>query len=385
MIRSSEHVPVIYFTGGGSGGHFFPLVALRETLYEYFPNARTIYVGSTHGLEVRLASRYEWEVFFLPARPFRGRTRWTLPFRLFQVWKTILRARQYLIRQLRMYRDIHVIVSTGGYAGFPLSFAGARKGIPLFLIEPNARPGLANRLLQKYAVGVALSYESSFEWKCETRLTGCPVRKMFFTQQPVTYDGREQFCLLVLGGSQGSVWMNTVIPEALNEVMTQCEHVKVVHQAGPNYVEAVQKRYDHPDRVRVVGFIDDVAKELAQTHLVLSRAGSSTIHEIAALGRPAIFFPLTGLADNHQVENARQYEKAGAAHVFIESRDNPISPKTIADAVVRIILNPKIWYDMHVRMKSMARPHASHHFWKWVYSSIVQNKNGRAEPTPQNR
>lgn len=307
--------PHALLSGGGSGGHVFPGLAVASELTER--GWRVSWAGSERGLESGLVRDREIPFFDLAARPVVGQGA-TARLRAAAILaRSAWRARA-LVRRL----DARVVVGTGGYVSAPAVAGGWLAARPVLLFEPNAEAGLANRLLSRLAAEAAVAFESAAEkLSCAVRTTGIPVRAEFFAV-PEELPAAPPLRLLVLGGSHGARQLNEMLPRALK----QCSvggSLAVLHQAGHHNLEATRASYraanlpaDVPVEIRP--FLDDVAGAMARSHLVISRAGAITLAEICAAGRPVLLVPLT-LAGGHQGTNAHRLRAAGAAEVLPEA------------------------------------------------------------------
>ncbi len=303
--------------GGGTGGHVFPAIAVGR---ELIARGWTIsYAGSAAGLEARLVPQEGWPFYPLPARPFLGRGFSAKLGALATLIRSSVAARG-LVRRL----DVDAVLGTGGYASAPAVIGSRLAGRPILLLELNARAGVANRMLSRCATRAAVAFEETRpDLACPSTVTGVPVRAAFFSGSAELPGGPPR--LLVLGGSQGARQINRALPEAARRLLAEIPDLVIRHQAGGKNVEETLAAYRSTGlaesvlaaRIEVVPFVEDVAAALAQSHLIVSRAGAVTVAEICAAGRPALFLPLT-IAKGHQIENARLLERAGAAEVLVE-------------------------------------------------------------------
>jgi len=299
--------------GGGSGGHVFPALAVGE---EMARRGWTVsFAGSPSGIEARLAAERGLPFVALAARPFSGKSLWAKLGALATLVSSA-RAAQRRIRD----GAFDVVIGTGGFASGPAVLGGRWAGKPILLIEPNAEAGLANRWASRFAAAVAVAYEATAaKLKCLVWVTGVPVRAAFFEIPPLRADGKPR--LLVLGGSQGSLRINRLMPEVLAPLFDHLPELSVLHQCGEIHLEATLAAYrdaglDTP-RLRVVPFVDNVPAAMAAVDLVVSRAGAITLAEICAAGRPAVLLPLVA-GGAHQLANAQLLGAAGAASVLEE-------------------------------------------------------------------
>ncbi len=357
MTDASPHALV---SGGGSGGHVFPGLAVAEELARR--GWRVSWAGDRRGMESRLVPRRKIPFFALAARPVVGqgtagklRAGWTLA-------RSALGARA-LVRRL----DAGVVVGTGGYVSAPAVVGGRLASRPVLLVEPNAEAGLANRLLSRLASEAAVAWdETRSQLRCPAHTTGVPVRAEFF-DVPEALPPAPPLRLLILGGSQGAQQLNEMLPRALGSLqrplggrggyLPDLPPIAVLHQAGERNLDATREAYraaglsaddrSTPARaaigVEVVSFLDDVAGNLAGCHLVVSRAGAITLAEICAAGRGALLVPLA-IAAGHQLANARRLESAAAAEVLAPGLDDG----DLIAALERLLADPD-------RLGSMAR------------------------------
>ncbi len=211
-----------------------------------------------------------------------------------------------------------VIAGVGGYASGPVIVAGRLLGIPSIVIEPNVHPGFTNRLLKPLVTAAAVAFEETAEWfGKKARVTGIPVRRSFFELPPHDFTA-VPLRVLVFGGSRGSRPLNRLMCEALPHLPAQ--RVRLVHQTGPAELAGVREAYRGRDDCTVVDYIEQMAEQFREADLIVSRAGASTVAEIAAAGRPALLVPFPQAADDHQRKNALAMEKRGAAILIDQER-----------------------------------------------------------------
>jgi UDP-N-acetylglucosamine--N-acetylmuramyl-(pentapeptide) pyrophosphoryl-undecaprenol N-acetylglucosamine transferase len=206
------------------------------------------------------------------------------------------------------------VLSVGGYAAGPVSLAAAARGVPVTVFEPNSTVGLTNRLLAPFTRRAYLAWQSvapRFR-RAAVRMTGVPLRGGF-TPRPYAAKGTAR--VLVMGGSQGAAALNERMPAAMARVLREVPTLDVLHQAGRDRDEDVRAAYgrESVERVSVVPFLDDVAREIAGADVVVARAGAVTVAEIAAVGRAALLVPFPFAADDHQAKNAESLAAAGGA------------------------------------------------------------------------
>ena len=302
--------PHALFSGGGSGGHVFPGLAIVEELASR--GWQVSWAGSRRGLESRLVSQRKIPFHDLPARPLVGQGVAGKARAVATLARSAWQARS-LVRRL----DARVVVGTGGYVSAPAVIGARLAACPTLLLEPNAEPGFANRLLSRLAKEAAVAFDQTgSRLACPSRTTGVPVRSEFHRsgrELPPASPPR----LLVLGGSQGARQLNELLPGALGLLADDLAGLEVTHQTGDAHLETTREAYRAAgiENVSVVAFLDQMADAMARSHLIMSRAGAITLAEICAIGRASLLVPLA-LAAGHQAGNARRLAEAGAAAVL---------------------------------------------------------------------
>ncbi|HVS03148.1 MAG TPA: undecaprenyldiphospho-muramoylpentapeptide beta-N-acetylglucosaminyltransferase [Thermoanaerobaculia bacterium] len=301
----------VALAGGGSGGHVFPALAVAEELRRR--GCAVSFLGSPHGFEARLVPERGIDFHPLPARPVVGRGPWGKARAGWTLLGSTWRARR-LLRRL----DARVVLGTGGYVSVAPVLGARLAGVPVVLLEPNAAPGAANRTLSRWAAGACLAFAAAERrLRCPGWVTGVPVREAFFAVPRQLPGGGRR--LLVLGGSQGALQLDRLLPAALAAVVEQIAPLAVLHQCGTAHVEATREAYAAHSlpgvEVEVVPFLERVDQAMAASHLVVSRAGAITLAELCAAGRGSLLVPLA-LAEAHQARNAEAMEAAGAARLI---------------------------------------------------------------------
>jgi UDP-N-acetylglucosamine--N-acetylmuramyl-(pentapeptide) pyrophosphoryl-undecaprenol N-acetylglucosamine transferase len=247
------------------------------------------------------------------------------------------------------------VFSVGGYAAGPVSAAAASLGVPVALLEPNSAIGLANRLMAPFVRRAYTAFamaERHFAPSAVLR-TGVPLRAGF---APRAYRVGKPRTILVLGGSQGAKSLNEVVPEALARVRTP---LRVVHQCGSRHQSDVEGRYADlglAHAYRVVPFIDDMPRALAEADLVVGRSGASCVSEICAIGRPSLLIPYPFASSDHQWHNARALELRGAA---LSVRADEVSVERLAADIERLVESPDSLIEMAKRAGELGRPEAA--------------------------
>jgi UDP-N-acetylglucosamine--N-acetylmuramyl-(pentapeptide) pyrophosphoryl-undecaprenol N-acetylglucosamine transferase len=316
----------LVFTGGGTGGHYFPAVALAEGARARWPEVPIAFVGAARGIEARKLPESGWPHLILDVEGFLGRS----PFKaLRSAWKLWM-AWRFLKRRWKSHRP-KVVVATGGYASAPALFAARSLGIPYFLHESNAEPGRLIRLLALGAecvwCGMAAVERRLPNANC--RVVGTPLRAAFRRTFEAPEALRPPHRLLVLGGSGGARALNEALLAASPGMLELFPDWEILHQVGAREMEALTGRPRHP-RHQLVPFIEAVDEALESASLVISRSGASTCAELKACGRPAILVPFPESAGDHQRLNAKAMEAEG--HAVVVEQGNGFADRLVAEA-----------------------------------------------------
>ncbi|MCS7183165.1 MAG: UDP-N-acetylglucosamine--N-acetylmuramyl-(pentapeptide) pyrophosphoryl-undecaprenol N-acetylglucosamine transferase [Thermoanaerobaculum sp.] len=337
----------VLVTGGGTGGHFYPgwvvAQALREAGWQVF------WLGSTNGIEATKL-------------PSSG-----IPHRLLRVTGAVgARPLAALVSLLRLVPALavargvvgrfrpQVVCSVGGYASFPGAAAAAAAAVPLVIQEQNAWPGLTHRLLAPWAAAIACGFPQALRAfpSLPASWTGNPIRREFFLLPPAP----ARRALLVLGGSQGSQFLNRVVPKALS-LLPPGQRPQVVHQSGERWEQEVRQRYQELQvEARVVGFLPEPWQVLKEVPLVVARAGALSVCELAASGRAALLIPFAHAAGGHQLVNAQALAGTGSALVVEEAQ---ATPTAVAALLQELLQDPSALAAKGALAKTLAVPDAT--------------------------
>jgi UDP-N-acetylglucosamine--N-acetylmuramyl-(pentapeptide) pyrophosphoryl-undecaprenol N-acetylglucosamine transferase len=343
--------PTYVIAAGGTGGHIFPGIALARELVSRRPGARVVFAGTAAGLETRLVPAAGFELETVPASGFAGKPLGQRVASLLLLPRGFLSARRLLARLAPQ-----AVAGVGGYVSVPVVLAARTLGIPTLIHESNARPGIANRLLARFANRVAVGLAPATKnLPPGVILTGNPVRPEFFRAPSVEPSPARPRRLFVFGGSQGSAVLNRAMVEAATRLSG--DGLEVLHQTGDRWLESVRRAYGTlPPGWRLEPFLPHLDEELARCDLAVCRAGAMTLAELAASGRPSILVPLATSTHGHQLENARAFADAGAA-VVLEEKD--LGAATLADSVRALLAGPDRLARMGERARALAQPEAA--------------------------
>jgi len=249
-----------------------------------------------------------------------------------------------------------VVIGVGGYASGPAMLAALRKRIPTLAFEPNLVPGFANRVVARFVSAAAVHFEQTAERFRNAVVTGVPVRPAFFQIPAKLYDPCSP-TLFVFGGSQGARAINRAMPGAALLLRSRLSGLRVIHQTGERDYNDVLAAYSEAGSLAEVHkFIDDMPGFFARADLILCRSGASTVAEIAAAGKPAVFVPFPLAADDHQRRNAEAMERGGAAVVLEETRLDDV---WLVDTLAALLDDPASLAQMSQAARAMAHPNAA--------------------------
>jgi UDP-N-acetylglucosamine--N-acetylmuramyl-(pentapeptide) pyrophosphoryl-undecaprenol N-acetylglucosamine transferase len=374
----------VLIAGGGTGGHIIPALAVARELVERH-GAEVLFVGTARGMEIRLVPEAGYRLRLIDVGPLnavslatRMRTLWQLP-------KSIAECKR-LIREFQP----GVVFGVGGYASGPAMSAALKLRIPTMVFEPNAMPGLANRLVGKRVDAAAVNFPQALEWFREAEVTGIPVRPEFFT---LAEPPPAPLHLLVFGGSQGARIFNQTLPKIVPALLEAVPGLTILHQSGVRHASSTEAAYaaSGADRARwdVRPFLDDMPVRFAAAHLVMARSGASTVAELAAAGKPALLVPFAAAADGHQQRNAEAMVEAGAAVMLEETALEPPNlgpnlgldqapsqtlPQALLDRLVELLRLPERLAVMAAAARTQAHPAAA--------ERIAERLAGLAGPSP---
>ncbi len=336
----------LLLTGGGTGGHLFPAIATAQRFQQSCP-VEVLFIGTSRKLDSESLARYGFAAQTITSAGIKGKG----PLQLLTALCSLPLGYVQALAILRKFRP-HIVLGVGGYVTGPVIVAARTLGIPVVLHEQNSVAGLANRKLGIFAQKICLSLPGSEAFFPPEKVvfTGNPVRDLFLQQgkrDAVEDSGKKT--VLVLGGSQGAHALNLLLPQ----IITRLQHdIKVIHQCGKKDVDAVCQAYMDGGVTAVVEpFFTDMAEVYAQADLVVSRAGATTLAELAVLGKPAVLIPYPYAADNHQKINGDYYVKGGAALMFEESQ---LDVDILLDAVAGLLEDSSRLQQMSAAMKKLA-------------------------------
>ncbi|MFZ0139097.1 MAG: undecaprenyldiphospho-muramoylpentapeptide beta-N-acetylglucosaminyltransferase [Candidatus Sulfotelmatobacter sp.] len=334
--------------GGGTGGHVIPALAIANELKKSYA-AEVLFVGTARGIENRLVPAAGYPLRLVRVGQLKNVSLVTRAKTAFDLPRAVWDAG----RMLNEFAP-DVVIGVGGYASGPAMVAALVKHIPTLAFEPNVVPGFANRVVARFVSAAAVHFEETAKYFRHAEVTGVPVRQAFFGI-PAKRGGAPT--LLVFGGSQGAHAINEAMIRCLPELLRQAPGIHIIHQTGErDYNDALAAYRGWGESVEVFKFIEDMPAAFVRADLVVCRSGASTVAEITAAGKPAIFVPFPRAADDHQRVNAEALARVGAAVVVEESK---LEGVWLAETIAALLGDPRRLQVMSAAARGLAHPNAA--------------------------
>jgi UDP-N-acetylglucosamine--N-acetylmuramyl-(pentapeptide) pyrophosphoryl-undecaprenol N-acetylglucosamine transferase len=348
----SHHMRAI-LAGGGTGGHVIPALAIANQLKKSY-GAEVLFIGTARGIENRLVPAAGYPLQLVRVGALKNVSLVTRLKTAFDLPRAIWDA-GHMLNQFAP----DVVIGVGGYASGPAMLAAVVKHIPTLAFEPNVVPGFANRMVARFVSAAAVHFGETAKYFRHAEVTGVPVRQAFF-EIPPKRAGTPT--LLVFGGSQGAHAINDAMIRCLPALLREAPGIHIIHQTGERDINNAFEGYR-----KVIGttgvlkfdlfpFIEDMPAAFARADLVVCRSGASTVAEIAAAGKPAVFVPFPRAADDHQRVNAEALERAGAAVVVEESK---LEGVWLAETIAALLQDSPRLQKMSQAARGLAHPNAA--------------------------
>ncbi len=347
----------IIITGGGTGGHLFPGIALAQALEQTYGNSEILFVGTERKVDRQALANLGFIVKTIRCHGLKGKSPAEIITALLQLPVALFDALK-IIRQFKP----DLVFGVGGYVTGPVIFAARLLGVTTCIHEQNTVPGLANKLLGRIANRIFVSLPGSEKYfpVGKTVLSGNPVRSSLLKrarkvrQQDIT----EQQTILVLGGSQGARNLNNLVLEAAKQCLVhQTPKPVIIHQTGEADEKKVGKVYAELGiDAHVHAFISDMAEVYAQADLIVSRAGATTLAEIMVFSKPAILVPFPYAADNHQEKNGDILVEGGGAIMY---RQSELTGKLLGNEICKLLQDKRMLNEMAEKSGKLAKPEAT--------------------------
>lgn len=336
---------ILLVPGGGTGGHIFPALALAEGFSQKGVR-EIVFVGTKRGLQQKFLSQTKWRFLMIDAPSFADKMGWKKLTTLFGLVKSFFKAASLLAQE-----KPDVVIGVGGYVSFPVLFIAAISGRPTWMIEPNARPGLANRYLKYFVDHIVVAYpgmEAFFNRK-KIRVWGVPIRSNILAGKTISGElsstPQRKKTILLMGGSQGAQSLNAMMWQALPKFKDLKEKIHFVHQIGSKENVDVAKSFyqSHGFTAEVFSFIEEMGSVLRRSDFAIARSGGNTVAELMAVKLPSLLIPYPHSRDKHQEANARALERLGGSKVCLESE---LTPENFAAVIRDVAQNPQFLKEM---------------------------------------
>lgn len=337
----------VIMTGGGTGGHIYPAVAIADKIKRKNPDAEILFVGTEKGMEKELVPKSGYPIRFITVSGFDRKRLW----RNVKTLRDALKGTRQANRILDEFNP-DMVIGTGGYVCGPMVRAAHKKGIPTYIHEQNAFPGMTNKMLEKYVDRVFLAFREAgkyFKRKEKLVVTGNPIRKQFLTAGVVDYRkklgiDKKDFVLLCFGGSRGAGRINSSMLEII-PALNKEPGMRIVFITGKAYHDKIRSKLKEQGvdlangKVTLLPYADNIHEYMFAADLIVSRSGALTISEITACGKASILIPSPNVTGNHQYFNAKVVADRGGAVLMEESE---LSSEKLIGTILRLKINKEI-------------------------------------------
>ncbi|WP_042271541.1 undecaprenyldiphospho-muramoylpentapeptide beta-N-acetylglucosaminyltransferase [[Clostridium] dakarense] len=374
----------VLLSGGGTGGHVYPAIAIANRIREEHPDAEILFVGTAKGIESEIVPKYGYELKTVTVQGFKRKIDLDNVKRVFKLFKGLEQSRS-VVKKFKP----DIVIGTGGYVSGPVLFNASMKKIPTIIHEQNSFPGVTNKILAKMVTTVLTSFEDSHQRFPEgTReklvLTGNPVRKEILVARKnvarrnlgITEDKKMVLCY---GGSGGSEEINDAMRLVIENMVK--DDVAFIFATGKYYYEEFSKSVSDINLKpyqRIVPYLEDMANALAASDLVIGSAGAISLAEITALGKPSIIIPKAYTAENHQEYNAKSIEKQGAGIAILEKN---LTPQSLNEAVFKLLGDKEALIDMENASRAIGKPEAI----DLIYNEVIKIYNANYKQKPSSK
>lgn len=354
----------IILAGGGTGGHIYPAIAIAKGFTKIYEDVDILFIGTRDGMESKVIPLEGFLFKHIKVRGF---------LREFSI-KNVIAVKEVLVSFFHVYKMIKtfkpdVVIGTGGYVSGSVLLTASLIGIPTFIHEQNAYPGITNRILSRFVDRIALTFEDSSNYlknRGQIVVTGNPLRQDIANisrkagKETLGFDDKIPL-LFIVGGSRGAKSINENIMLLARECI-KTESFQILHMTGDTQYEKVISLYKEMEIpyenkfIKVLPYVYDMPSALAGSDLIISRSGAGLVSEITALGRPCILIPYPYASDNHQEFNAKVLERNGAAIVILEST---LNSQLLLFEVKKLLNNPEIMKSMSMKSKKLSKINAT--------------------------
>jgi UDP-N-acetylglucosamine--N-acetylmuramyl-(pentapeptide) pyrophosphoryl-undecaprenol N-acetylglucosamine transferase len=364
----------IVVSGGGTGGHIYPALALIREIQKDNKDTEFLYIGTINGLESKIVPRENIAFKSIHITGFKRKLS-------FENVKTIFRFLKGVKDSKKLLKEFKpdIVIGTGGYVCGPVVYAAASLGIPTIIHEQNSVPGLTNKFLSRYVNKIAICFEEAKDYfsSDKTVFTGNPRASEVIGKDGIK--GRLSAGLsttnpavLIFGGSRGARPINEAVVKSLSELAEK--PYQILYITGEVHFKDVQKEVElvgNPKNVVIKPFIHNMPEVLAGIDLVVSRAGATTLAEITSLGIPSILVPSPYVTNNHQEKNARSLSDHGAAELLLEK---DLNNKSLVNHIDRILLNKETLKEMKIKAKKIGVPDSASRLYLLMKELVEKNQ-----------
>ncbi|MFV0200477.1 undecaprenyldiphospho-muramoylpentapeptide beta-N-acetylglucosaminyltransferase [Empedobacter falsenii] len=357
MKNTSKTSPKVLISGGGTGGHIYPAIAIADEIKRRLPDAQILFVGAEGRMEMEKVPKVGYAIKGLPISGFdRSNMKANLKFP-FKLIKSLSLAK-------KIYTDFQpdLAIGTGGYASGPMLWIAGSKNVPILLQEQNSFPGVTNKILKNKAKAICTAYEGISQFRQEkVHYTGNPIRAEIFQNLPSKSEAisvfgldQEKPTILSVGGSQGSRAMNNAWLENLEEFVAS--GVQLIWQTGKlDYQKIKNLVGDKYPTIHVTEFIYNMKDAYAASDMIVSRAGAMAISELCIVGKATILLPLPTAAEDHQTKNAQALVEREAA-IMVKDAD---AKQNLVKEVIALANNEKLKNKLSQNIKQLGKPNAT--------------------------
>ena len=364
----------IIVSGGGTGGHIYPALALINEIKKLEPSAEFLYIGTEKGLESSLVTREGIPFKTIHITGFKRKIS-------LDNMKTVMRFLKGVSDAKKMIKQFKpdVVIGTGGYVCGPVVYAAAKLKIPTVIHEQNSVPGLTNKFLSRYVSKVAISFEES--------RTFFPENKVVYTGNPRATEAalvrekdrltdiglnKDKKTVLIVGGSRGARPINDAFLEVLNEAGTRnYQFLYVTGEVHYENVMAEVKKQGSPKNIQIQPFIHNMPEVLKNVQLIVARAGATTLAEVTAVGLPSILIPSPYVTNNHQEKNARALSNKNAAILKLEKE---MTGNVLLKEIDQIMNDDQQWNEMHMAALKLGKPEAAKEIFE-LMQKLLENRS----------
>ena len=363
----------IVLTGGVTGGHIYPAIAIGNKFKEKDPDTEVIYIAHGYSLEKEIIGAAGFKLYEVESEPFYRHDLKRLP-------RTLMLNMKGRRKAIRIMKDFNadIAVSTGSYVSVPVVLAAKKLGVPVYLHEQNGYPGISNRLMARFARRVFLGFDAAgryFEDKSKLVTSGNPVRSDFAGRDKESDRASlgidsSDIVIMIFGGSQGSDTTNA-IGESIARKYASAEGIRVIWGTGSDYYDDIKKKAEKEgfaaDNVSIIPYISDMPKMLSACDISVSRSGALSVAETAMAGKAAIFVPSPNVTEDHQYYNAKALADAGGALIVREDNGAEAAADEVEEKIELLIKDK----DMMMSMAKAAKSAAAEDATDIIYESIM--------------